>query len=104
MDLTDWLEYFTTGLAAQMREVQELGEKVIGRDALARKLSLSERQRIALSYALENGGLRIREFESLCPGVSKSTLQRELRGMIGKGLLSPEGATNRLFYRLKVKI
>ena len=104
MNLTDWLEYFTKGLAAQMKEVQERGERVIRRDILAQKLKLSERQRKALGYSLENGGLTIREFEGLCPDVSRSTLQRELRSMVEKGLLSPEGATNRLFYRLKVKV
>lgn len=104
MDLTDWLEYFTAGLAAQMREVQERGERVIRSDVLVRKLNLSDRQRMALGYALENGGIRIREFESLCSGVSRSTLQRELRSMVEKGILSPEGATNRMFYRLKVRV
>ena len=100
MDLTAWLEYFTEGLATQMREVQERGERVIRVDVLARKDRLSDRQRIALSRALESGGLTIQDFEALCPGVSRRTLQRELRLMVDKGLLTPEGATNRLYYRL----
>ena len=103
MDLTDWLEYFTTGLAAQMREVQEKGERVIKRDVLARKLKLSDRQGMALGYALENGGLTIRDFENLCSGVSRSTLQRELRAMVEKGgHPSPRGYKPPLFYRLQV--
>lgn len=100
MDLTDWLEYFTEGLATQMREVQERGKRVIHRDVLAQEYRLSDRQRLALGYALEHGGLTIRDFEGLCPNISRRTLQRELKAMIERRLLSREGATNRLYYRL----
>ena len=100
MDLTGWLEYFTEGLAAQMREVREQGERVIRRDILAQKYRLSDRQRVVLGRALEQGGVTIQDFEALCPDVSRRTLQRELKAMIVKGLLIPEGATNRLYYRL----
>ena len=100
MDFTVWVEYFVEGLATQMREVQERGERVIRRDVLVQKFRLSDRQRIALGQALEYGGLTIQDYEALCPGVSRRTLQRELKVMVGKGLLAPEGATNRLYYRL----
>lgn len=100
MDLTGWLEYFIKGLATQMREVQERGERVIRRDVIAQKHRLSDRQGVALGHALERGGLTIQDYENLCPGVSRRTLQRELRAMVDKGLLTPEGATNRLYYRL----
>lgn len=100
MDFTVWLEYFVEGLATQMREVQERGERVIRRDVLVQKFRLSDRQRIALGQALEYGGLTIQDYEALCPGVSRRTLQRELKVMVSKGLLAPEGATNRLYYRL----
>jgi DNA-binding HxlR family transcriptional regulator len=83
-----------------MREVQVHGERVIWWDVLARKHRLSDRQRVALTRALEIGGLTIQDFEVLCPGVSRRTLQRELKAMVDKGLLTPEGATNRLYYRL----
>jgi Fic family protein len=100
MDLTGWLEYFTEGLATQMREVQERGEQVIRRDLLAQKHKLRERQKIASGYALEYGGLTIQDYMRLFPDVSRRTLQRELKEMVEKGLLISEGATNRLYYRL----
>ncbi len=100
MDLTTWLEYFTEGLATQMREVQERGEQAIRRDVLAQEHRLSDRQKIALGYALEHGGVTIRDFEELCPDVSRRTLQRELKSMMDKGILVREGATNLLYYRL----
>jgi hypothetical protein len=101
MDMTAWLEYFTAGLAVQMGEVVDRGGKVIKLDALARKHGLSERQRKALGLALEQGGLTIKDYESLCPEVTRRTLQREIKDMIVKKILIPEGATNRLYYRLR---
>jgi len=99
--MTVWLEYFVEGLATQLREVQERGELVIRREVLAQKHALSERRRAALELALEHGGLTIHDFERLCAGVSRRSLQRDLRAMVEMGLLDPEGATNRLLYRLK---
>ena len=50
---------------------------------------------------LEAGVLTIQEFEAMCPGVNRRSLQRDLKEMVDKGLLTVEGATNRLLYRLK---
>ncbi|NEQ24346.1 MAG: TetR/AcrR family transcriptional regulator [Microcoleus sp. SIO2G3] len=63
---------------------------------------LSPRQRQALTFAIEHGGMTIQNFEEICPEPSRRTLQRELRGMVEKGLLLPEGETNRLYYRLNL--
>lgn len=100
MDLTGWLEFFTDGLATQMREVQERGERVIRMDLLARKHDLGVRQREALRLVMESGELTIQEFEKRFKGVTRRTLQRELRVLVEAGLLVTEGATNRLKYRL----
>ena len=100
MDLTGWLEFFTDGLATQMREVQERGERVIKSDILARRHDLNERQRRAVRHVLETGSLSIQEFEGLCKGVIRRTLQRDLRELVRVGLLVSEGATTRLKYRL----
>jgi Fic family protein len=98
MDLTGWLEYFTDGLATQMREVQERGEQVIRLDLLARKHALNDRQRLAVRHAVENEGLTLKEFSGLCKGAPRRTLQRELKGLVDKGLLVSQGATNKLRY------
>lgn len=100
MDLTGWLEFFTDGLATQMREVQERGERVIKADILARRHDLNERQQRAVRHVLETGSLSIQEFEGLCKGVIRRTLQRDLRELVRVGLLVSEGATTRLKYRL----
>jgi hypothetical protein len=48
MDLTGWLEFFVEGLATQLTEVKQRGERAIHRDILVQEHKLSERQAIAL--------------------------------------------------------
>ena len=82
----------------QLDEVKERGELVIRRDALARRHDLSNRQAVALGHVLEHGALKIGDFERLCPGTTRRTLQRDLKALVEKGLLLPRGSTNRLEY------
>ncbi len=100
MDLTAWLEYYTEALAAQLREVQERGERIIRLDVLAQRHRLSDRQKRVLEHIMERGEMAIQDFERLYPGVHRRTLQRDLRQMVERGVLLSEGATNRLVYRL----
>jgi Fic family protein len=101
MDMSGWLEYFVTGLATQLMEVRQRGERVMRRDVLVQRHALFPRQAQALMHILEHGSINIQEFEALCPEVNRRTLQRELRDMVEKRILVSEGATNRLIYRLK---
>lgn len=103
MDMTGWIEYFVEGLAVQLKEVQEKGERVIKQDVLEKKYQLSNRQQKALAFIMDNDSLTIQDFEKLCPRTTRRTLQRELKEMIEGGLLNQEGATNRRLYRLKAK-
>ncbi len=91
MDLTGWIEYFAGGLAAQLEEVKARGERAIQCDLLARKHGLSDRQMLALDHVLEHGRLAIQDFEAWCPGVHRRTLQRDLKALVGKGLLVEHG-------------
>jgi Fic family protein len=101
LDMSAWLEYFVTGLATQLTEVRSLGEASIRRDILVEEHQLNARQGLAIEHLLMSGTLDIRQFESLCPSVSRRTLERDLVGLERKGLVSREGGTNRLAYRLK---
>lgn len=101
MDMTGWLDYFITGLETQMIEVRDRGEQVIRRDVLAKKHNLTDRQVRAIGHILEKGNLTIQDFERLCPDVTRRSLQRDLKAMVDLGLLTSEGATNKLVYRLK---
>lgn len=101
MDLTGWLEYFVDGLATQMSEVRQRGERVIRRDVLVRKHRLNERQALAIERLLETSRMDIRDYEALCPGVSRRTLQRDLSALEATGLITHEGETNKLVYLLR---
>lgn len=91
MDLTGWLEFFVAGLATQLAEVKRRGERAIQRDLLAREHGLSERQALALRHIMELGGMTIQDYEALCEGVNRRTLQRDLKGLIQKGLIEERG-------------
>ena len=45
--------------------------------------------------------LTIQEYEKLCPDVKRRSLQRDLKRMLDKELLTSEGATNQLNYILR---
>jgi Fic family protein len=100
MDMTGWLDYFITGLETQMIEVRERGEQVIRRDLMVQKHGLNERQAKALGFLIQHGKLVIQDFEALCPSFNRRSLQRDLKDMMGKGLISGEGATHHQEYRL----
>ena len=98
MDMTSWVEYFTTGLATQLVEVKNRGELAIRQDVLSHRHELTDRQSRALGYILERGRTTIGELESLFPEVARRTLQRDLRVLVEQGLVLREGQTSRLEY------
>jgi len=103
MDLTGWLDYFVEGLATQMNEVTERGKRVIRKDAIAQKFDLSSRQALAVGYLIENPMLQIEDYEGLCPGVHRRTLQRDIKELVDKGVLKADGAGRAIYYKLKIK-
>lgn len=100
LDLTVWLEFFVDGLATQLAEVKARGEIAIRSDILAKTHRLNARQEAAVLHLLDAAVLDIRTFETLLPGVSRRTLQRDLAILETKGLVEHEGETNKLIYRL----
>ncbi len=92
MDMTGWLDYFVTGLETQMIEVRNRGEKVIRRDVLVKQHGLNERQGKALGHLIQYGNLTIQDFETLCSTINRRSLQRDLKGMVEKGVITEVGA------------
>jgi Fic family protein len=93
MDMTGWLEYFTDGLSAQMREVQVTAEHVIRRDVIlakARKSGLKDRSVGLLDFLLSAGKATVAECEEKL-NVNRRTLQRDLKLLVEKGLVSEVG-------------
>lgn len=101
MDMTQWLEYFSADLAAQLYEIKDLGKQVIKQDVLLKQHQLSARQKLAIEYITKQGGLTIQEFEKICPGVTRRALQRELKDLMNKEIIVSSGATSNLIYLLR---
>ena len=93
MDMTGWLEYFTEGLGAQMRDVQMTAEHVMRRDVIlakARKNGLKERLVALLGYLLSAGKATVAECEEELK-MNRRTLQRDLKLLVEKGLVREVG-------------
>lgn len=101
MDMTGWLEYFTQGLAVQMKEICELGETVIRLDVLTKEHHLDARQKDIVEYLLVHETVQLKELEVYFPDVNRRSLQRSLKELTGSGIIIAEGATNMRFYRLR---
>jgi len=89
MDPTGWLGYFTEGLATQMREVQERGEKVIRKDVIlltARKAGVKDRALGVLAFLLDKGKGSVAECEAALGG-NRRTLQRDLKRLVDEKLV-----------------
>ena len=93
MDLTGWLEYFVEGLATQMREVQDHGERVIRRDVLlskAQREGLKDRTIVLLAFLFDQGKATVSQCEAELKE-NRRTLQRDLKLLIDKGFVREIG-------------
>jgi predicted HTH transcriptional regulator len=53
-----------------------------------------------LDYIFNNGVVSIKDLEKIYTDVNRRTLQRELKILVDMGVLSVEGSTNNLVYRV----
>lgn len=101
MDMTGWLEYFVKALETQMHEIQLRGSHAMKLDVVVQEYQLSERQKQALGYFLEKQeDFSIQDYELLCPGINRRSLQRDLADLIEKGLLSQHGIKKAARYKV----
>ena len=85
-----------------MHEIQIKGSQAMKLDVLVIEYKLSERQKLVLEEFLEEkSGFRIKDYESLCPGINRRTLQRDLSDLIEKGLISQEGIKKATRYKVQ---
>mgnify|MGYP001568343812 CR=1 FL=1 len=100
LDLTVWLEYFVKALETQMQEIQYKGKHAMQLDVLVLKYHISERQKKALEVLIEeNENFTIQTYESLCPGINRRNLQRDLSDLIQKGLITQVGFKKTAHYK-----
>lgn len=101
MDMTTWLAYFTKALETQMHEIQIKGVQAMKLDVLVLQHKLTERQKLGLEGLLERkADFTIQEYESICPGVNRRSLQRDLADLIEKGFISQSGIKKASRYKL----
>ena len=60
---------------------------------------LNERQRKAVEYLIKNGKITRREYGKLCKA-SERTANRELRGLVEKGIVKRRGSGVKFYYEL----
>lgn len=86
MELTGWLEYFTQGLATQLKEVRQQGERVIKHDLIlsaAAKAHLKEHCQSVLAFTHEKGKATAGECE-ISLAINRRTLIRDLKELVAK--------------------
>ncbi|MGB9666882.1 MAG: Fic family protein [Candidatus Cryosericum sp.] len=89
MDMTGWLEYYVSGLATQMQEVQNKGEQVIKTGILQIKAGAAGLSGTALSVlsAIIKSGPQTPADLTAKLHVSRSTVQRQLKSLMEAGLV-----------------
>ena len=102
-DLTEWLGYFTQGLAIELSKIKEKIEKISVDVKLKEKqggtpILLSERQLKIIEYIQKVGYLQNSGFRQLFPMVSEDTVLNELKYLIKHDLVKKVGSTKAARY------
>ncbi len=105
-NMTNWLEYFTEGLAIELTRIKEKVKSLstdlkIKKSLGGQQLALTERQIKIVEFIQENGFLQNKAFFELFPMVSEDTVLRELKDLLKKGIVKKEGTTKGARYVLR---
>src|SRR5260221_6427865 len=97
-DLTEWLSYFTHGLAIELSKIKDKIEKISVDVKLKEKqggtpILLSDRQLKIIEYIQKVGYLQNSGFKQLFPMVSEDTVLNELKYLIKHSLVRKSGST-----------
>ena len=96
-NLTNWLEYFTEGLAIELSKIKDKVEKISIDGNLKKKLGkqimLSDRQLKIIEYIQEAGYLQNQAFKTLFPMVSEDTILNELKELLKTKIIKKKGKT-----------
>ena len=104
-DMTNWLEYFTRGIAMEFNRVKLKVEKLsldlkLKGSLGGKQIALSDRQIKLMEYMEDHGSLTMMEGRELLPMVSDDTILRDLRDLIKKKLVKKKGKTKGVRYFL----
>ena len=103
-DLTEWLTYFTEGLAIEIgkvkNEVLELSKDLKIKRKMG-QIALNERQVRLVEYIQDYGQISNKEWRGLIHFVSEDTILRDLKDLMNKGLIRKKGSTKAAVYLLR---
>ncbi len=104
-DLTQWLEYFTEGVAIEFtrvkEQVQHLSLDLKLKAQAGQQVFLNERQIKIVEHIEKVGYLSNREFGNLLPMVSEDTVLRDLKDLMEKKIVRKKGKTKAARYMLR---
>jgi Fic family protein len=105
-DLSEWLVYFTEGLAIELTRIKERVQSLSIDLKLKEKMggiqiALSERQMKIIDYIEKVGFLQNKQFKELFPMVSEDTILRELKDLLKKSIIKKVGSTKAARYIIK---
>lgn len=103
-DFTEWVDYFTEGLASEVSTVSQK-VKLLAKDTKVAKatgrISVSKRQERIVEYLQDYGVIQNSDFEKLFPEKSEDTVLRDLKKLIDMGIVQKVGSTKSSKYQLK---
>lgn len=96
-DLTNWLEYFTGVVAAELSKIKHKVRKLSIDSKLKIKIgdqvALTERQMKLVEYLSENKSAKMSELKRVLPMVSEDTILRDLNDLMDKKIVDKKGRT-----------
>jgi Fic family protein len=97
-DVTQWLEYFTEGLAIELSKIKDKVEKISIDGKLRERLGgkpllLTDRQLKIIEFIQQVGFLQNQAFIQLFPMISEDTILNELKGLLSAGIIKKQGKT-----------
>lgn len=102
-DLTQWLEYFTQGVAIELERIKNQVLELSRDRKLIQKLgqvALNDRQIQLIQYLERNDEIRNSQFIELFPKISDDTILRDLKDLIDKKIIIKKGRTKAARYIL----
>lgn len=101
-DLTPWLEYFTETVALELNKIKEKVRKLSIDSKLkvkiGKQVALTERQMRLVEYLSDTQLARMADLKKVLQMVSEDTILRDLRDLMGKGIIKKEGSTKAARY------
>ncbi len=97
-DVSEWLEYFSQGLAIELSKIKERIESISVDARIREKLGgqpllLSDRQLKIVEYIQKAGYLQNQAFKTIFPMVSEDTILNELKILVQSGIIKKQGVT-----------